>query len=164
MAANASEPIEIGRPGRFRGSGSNILSALQASRRSTLNSQRTSTRSLFVRFEHRTNGGDRCDYSLEAYRSRPAQLGERYETHVFESHSVGFVAPGDPSTAVCMECDMKLTLEGIPERVQRAKRVLANEDVTFARIEKGVHHDGVRLGNGAEVTLQELGPGVKGSL
>ena len=105
-----------------------------------------------------------CDYSLEAYRSRPAQLGERYETHRFESYSVGFVAPGDPSTAVCMECDMKLRLEGIPERVQRAKCVLANEDVTFARIEKGVHHDGVRFGNGAEVTLQELGPGVKGSL
>ena len=105
-----------------------------------------------------------CDYSLDAYRSRPAQLGERYETHVFESYSVGFVAPGDPSTAVCMEYDMKLRLEGIPERVQRAKRVLANEDVTFARIEKGVHHDGVRFGNGAEVTLQELGPGVKGSL
>lgn len=105
-----------------------------------------------------------CDYSLEAYRSRPAQLGERYETHRFESYSVGFVAPGDPSTAVCLECDMKLRLEGIPEQVQRAKRVLANEDVTFARIEKGVHHDGVRFGNGAEVTLQELGPGVKGFL
>jgi hypothetical protein len=105
-----------------------------------------------------------CDYSLEAYRSRPAQLGERYETHVFESSSIGFVAPGDPSTAVCMECDMKLRLEGIPERVQRNKRVSANEDVTFTRIEKGFHHDGVRFGNGAEVTLQELGPGVKGHL
>ena len=105
-----------------------------------------------------------CDYSLEAYRSRPAQLGERYETHLFESYSIGFVALGDPSTAVCMECDMKLRLEGIPERVQRAKRVSANEDVTFTRIEKGFHHDGLRFGNGAQVTLQELGPGVKGYL
>jgi hypothetical protein len=105
-----------------------------------------------------------CDYSLEAYRSRPARLGERYNTHLFESHSIGFVAPGDASTAVCMECDMKLRLEGIPERVQRAKRVSANEDATFTRIEKGFHHDGVRFANGAEVTLQELGPGVKGFL
>jgi hypothetical protein len=105
-----------------------------------------------------------CDYSLEAYRSRPAQLGEKYETHLFESHSIGFVAPGDPSTAVCMECDMKLRLEGIPERIQRAKCVSANEDVTFAGIERGFHHDGVSFGNGAEVTLQELGPGVKGYL
>jgi hypothetical protein len=105
-----------------------------------------------------------CDYSLEAYRSRPARLGEKYETRLFESHSVGFVAPGDSSTAVCMECDMTLRLEGIPERVQRMKRVSANEDVTFTRIEKSFHQDGVRFGNGAEVTLQELGPGVKGYL
>lgn len=103
-----------------------------------------------------------CDYSLEAYRSRPAQLGERYETHQFPSYSIGFIAPGDPSTAICMACDTKLRLEGIPERVQRAKAISANEDVTFTRLEKGPHHDGVRFANGAEVTLQVLGVGVKG--
>jgi len=59
---------------------------------------------------------------------------------------------------------MTLRLEGIPERVQRTKRVSINEDVTFTRIETGFHHDAVRFGNGAEVTLQELGPGVKGYL
>jgi hypothetical protein len=63
-----------------------------------------------------------------------------------------------------MACDMKLRLEGIPERVQRAKCVSANEDVTFTRLEQGLHHDGVRFANGAEVTLQELGPGVKSYL
>jgi hypothetical protein len=103
-----------------------------------------------------------CDYSLEAYRSRPAQLGERYETHLFESYSIGFVAPGDPSTAVCMACDTKLRLEGIPERVQRKYRVTQNEDVTFIRLDNGPHHDAVRFANGAEVTLQKLGSGVKG--
>ena len=40
--------------------------------------------------------------------------------------------------------------------------VSANEDVTFTRLEKGPHHDGVRFANGAEVPLQQLGPGVKG--
>jgi hypothetical protein len=105
-----------------------------------------------------------CDYSLEMYRSRPAQLGEKYETHQFQSRSIGFIAPGDPSTAVCMAYDMKLRLEGIPERVQRAKSVSANEDVTFTRLEKSLHHDGVRFANGAEVTLQDLGPGVGGYL
>src|SRR4029077_20751450 len=99
-----------------------------------------------------------CDYSLEFYRSRPAQLGERYETHQFPSFSVGFIAPGDPSTAVCMACDTKLKLEDIPERVQRAYFVSPTEEVIFTRLEKGPHHDGVRFGNSAEVTLQELGP------
>jgi hypothetical protein len=105
-----------------------------------------------------------CDYSLETYRSRPAQLGERYETHQFPSFSIGFIAPGDPSTAVCMACDTKLRLEVIPERVQRAYLVSPNEDATFTRLENGPHHDGVRFANGAEVTLQDLGPGVKGYL
>ena len=77
-----------------------------------------------------------CDYSLEVYRSRPAQLGERYETHEFGSLSIGFIAPGDPSIAVCMACDTTLRLEGIPERVQRATGVSANEDVTFTRLER----------------------------
>lgn len=103
-----------------------------------------------------------CDYSLETYRSRPAQLGERYETHQFPSFSIGFISPGDPSTAVCMACDTKLMLEDIPPRVQRAYLVSPKEDVTFTRLEKGPHHDGVRFANGSEVTLQELGPGVRG--
>jgi hypothetical protein len=103
-----------------------------------------------------------CDYSLEAYRSRPARLGERYETHRFESYSIGFVAPGDASIAVCMAYDTKLRLEGIPEVVQRSLGVSANEDVTFICLEDSPHHDGVRFANGAELTVQKLGPGVKG--
>jgi len=63
-----------------------------------------------------------------------------------------------------MACDTKLTLEGIPERVQRAYFVSAKEEVVFTRLEKGPHHDGVRFDNSAEVTLQELGTGVKGYL
>ncbi len=103
-----------------------------------------------------------CDYSLEAYRSRPARHGERYETHRFESYSIGFIAPGDPSTAVCMAYDTKLRREGIPAVVQRSLCLSENEDVIFTRLEVSPHHDGVRFANGAEVTLQELGPGVKG--
>ena len=103
-----------------------------------------------------------CDYSLEAYRSRPARLGQRYETHRFESYSIGFIAPGDPSTAVCMAYDTKLRLEGIPAAVQKSLYVSENEDVTFTHLEGSPRHDGVRFANGGEVALQKLGPGVKG--
>ena len=102
-----------------------------------------------------------CDYSLEAYRSRPARLGERYETHRFESFSIGFIAPGDTSTAVCMAYDTKLRLEGIPSVVQRSLGVSANEEVTFIRLENEAHHDAVRFANGAEVTLQKLGAHIR---
>jgi hypothetical protein len=61
-----------------------------------------------------------------------------------------------------MACDTKLRLESISELVQRRFGVSAIENVTFVRLETGPHHDGVRFANGAEVTLQELGPGVTG--
>ena len=101
-----------------------------------------------------------CDYSLELYRSRPAQQGEQYRTHRFRTGSTGFIAPGDTSIAVCMACDMRLRLEGIPEIVQEIHRVSANEDVTFIRLDTGSYRDGVRFANGVMVHLQRLGPGV----
>lgn len=102
-----------------------------------------------------------CDYSLEMYRSQPAQEGVEYQTHRFPSRSIGFVSPADASTAVCMACGMKLKLQGIPDEVQNSLGVKAEEVVTFIRIESGMYHDGVRFANDAEVTLQRLGTGVK---
>ena len=102
-----------------------------------------------------------CDYSLEAYRSQPAQEGVSYETHRFPSHSIGFVDPRNASTAVCMACDMRLKLEGIPRQIQGAYGVTADEVVTFVNLETGTYHDGVRFAKGAEITLRQLGPGVK---
>ncbi|HEX2255507.1 MAG TPA: hypothetical protein VHG92_02185 [Afifellaceae bacterium] len=102
-----------------------------------------------------------CDYSLEMYRSRPAQAGEQYQSHRFPSGTVGLVAPGDPSTAVCVACDARLVLEDIPETVQKLYAVGSRAEAIFARLERGPHHDGVRFASGAEVALQQLGPGVK---
>ena len=102
-----------------------------------------------------------CDYSLETYQSRPARLGETYETHSFPSHTVGFIAPGDTAIAVCMAYDTRLKLLDITSKVQRACNVRTEEEVIFARTEAGLHHDGVQFANGVQVTLQQLGPGVK---
>lgn len=102
-----------------------------------------------------------CDYSLEMYRSRPAVAGEDYETRRFHSGSVGFIAAGDAETAICMACDMRLALAQIPMDLQQSLSVGDKDDVTFVHIEAGPYHDGVRFSNGAEVTLQKLGVGVK---
>jgi len=72
-----------------------------------------------------------CDYSLELYRSRPAQVGESYETYRFPSGTVGFIAPGDASTAVCMAYDTRLRLERIPEAVRNACGVTARRGRYF---------------------------------
>ena len=101
-----------------------------------------------------------CDYSLEMYHSRPAVKGERYETVRFPSGSVGFVAPPDHSTAVCMACDTRLALSNIPKDLQSTHALSDRAMVTFVHIEHGLHHDGVRFANGREVNLQQLGTGV----
>jgi len=103
-----------------------------------------------------------CDYSLEAYRSRPARKGERYVTNRFESGSIGLTAAGDRSTAVCVAPDMRLRLQGLPKEVQDRFDVGPDEDVTFVRLDRepNWYQDGVRFDNGAEVLLQDLGRGV----
>lgn len=101
-----------------------------------------------------------CDYSLEMYRSRPAVARERYETRRFASGTVGFVAPGDVTTAVCMACDTRLELSGISQETQERLGLPAAAEATFVRIDGGPHHDGVRFAGGRELTLQQIGPGV----
>lgn len=105
-----------------------------------------------------------CDYSLEAYRSRPAREGERYVTTRFETGSIGLTSPNDCSTAVCVPYDTKLRLEGIPEDVQRSFGVGREEDVTFVRLEIGPHHDGVKFRTGAEIPLYVLKQGVTAAI
>jgi hypothetical protein len=101
-----------------------------------------------------------CDYSLEMYRSRPAQHGEEYVSNKFPSGSVGFVSPGDQSVAICMACDTELKLSRIPPAVQTMADVGDTELVTFVQQEVPWHRDSVRFRNGRVVTLQKLGPGV----
>jgi hypothetical protein len=105
-----------------------------------------------------------CDYSLEMYASRPAREGERYVTTRFPSGSVGLSAPGDCTTAVCVQYDTRLRLENISSDLQTRLSVKAEEDVVFARLEHGAYRDGIRFANGKEVSLQMLGSGVGASL
>ncbi len=101
-----------------------------------------------------------CDYSLEMYASRPAREAEKYVTTRFPSGSIGLAAPGDCSTAVCVLYDTKLNLEGISSDLQTRLGVQPAEQVVFARLEHGAYRDGVRFGNGKEISLQLLGSGV----
>ncbi len=105
-----------------------------------------------------------CDYSLEHYQSRPARQGEEYVTHRFASGSIGFVAPNEPSVAVCMTCDMRLKLQDLPVLMQARLKVAPFEVVTFTRLDSGLYRDGVRFDNGQLLSLQDLGPGLKAEL
>ena len=101
-----------------------------------------------------------CDYSLEMYGNRPAREGERYVTTRFPTGTIGLAAVGDSSTAVCMQCDTKLALEEIPQGLQERLGVTSRAEATFVRLERGPYYDGVKFGNGREISLQELDAGV----
>ena len=59
-----------------------------------------------------------CDYSLEAYQSRPAAVGEKLTLGRFVSGSMGFAAGTVCDTTVCIPAQSKLLLEGISEAIQ----------------------------------------------
>jgi len=101
-----------------------------------------------------------CDYSLEMYGTRPAREAERYVTTRFRSGTVGLALLQDKETPVCVQCDTRLRLEGIPALLQQKLGVGPSEDVTFVRLEQGPWRDGVRFENGKEASLQELSTGV----
>ena len=101
-----------------------------------------------------------CDYSLEMYASRPAREGEIYVTTRFPSGSIGLAAPGDCTTAVCVTYGTRLRLENLPSDLQDNFKISGVEDITFTRLEDGLHHDGVKFANGHEAPLHRLGTGV----
>lgn len=101
-----------------------------------------------------------CDYSLEMYQTRPARAGERYETHRFPTGSIGFIAPGAPDVAICLACDTELIVERVPTPVQLGCGIPERGTATFVRLDNGPHYDGLRFGNGAELPLQLIGPGL----
>lgn len=100
-----------------------------------------------------------CDYSLEMYGSRPAREGERYVTTRFPSGTIGLAAPDKPGTAVCLACDTPLAIDSIPDELRRAHGLKDREEAVFIRLDSGSYRDGVRFGNGAEVSLQRFLPG-----
>ncbi|HMF06168.1 MAG TPA: hypothetical protein VKE72_04040 [Methylocella sp.] len=101
-----------------------------------------------------------CDYSLEMYASRPARESEKYVTTRFPSGSIGLASPGDCTTAVCVQYDTRLKLEGISGDLQTRLDVRDDEEVVFARLEHGAYRDGIKFRNGKEISLQLLGSGV----
>lgn len=101
-----------------------------------------------------------CDYSLEAYQSRPAAVGEKLTLGRFASGSMGFASGTVCDTAVCIPAESKLLLEGIGESTQKEHGIGAVEEVAMTRIESGLYKDAVRFSNGTVVLLQRLDVGL----
>lgn len=105
-----------------------------------------------------------CDYSLEIYGSRPAREGERYVTTRFPSGTIGLASPGSPQTAVCVACDSQLAVDGIPAEFGKRFDLGGHAKAVFVRLDSGSYRDGLKFGNGKEVSLQRLPVGISVSV
>jgi len=96
-----------------------------------------------------------CDYSLEAYTSRPAVAGEDLVLRRFPAGTIGFAAADDEDCVVCCKPGMTMTLH-LEE---------GPADVTFATDPHVyLHRDGVTMPDGTFKSLQWFAPGLKATV
>jgi hypothetical protein len=133
-----------------------------------------------------------CDYSLMCIPNRLAKEGEDLVVHRFPTGSLGFASPLDlysvaapekakargfwatlksffspPRTAdipaVCIPPGARLSLSGVPKRLQMDLGVDGEEEVLFTQLTAApnTHRDAVRFTSGYHARLQDLTEGVK---
>ena len=102
-----------------------------------------------------------CDFSLHAVRSRPAKVGDKLTTRMFNLGTTGFCAPEDYQMAVCL---LPGTEVSFADEVQRWsplpwkpwKQLLGYKTAIFRQINKdkrNTHHDALEFPNGEIVLL-----------
>jgi len=108
-----------------------------------------------------------CDYSLHNVKSRPAKVGDKLTTHHFNTGTIGFAAPEDANTAVCVLPGTELAF-ATAIRCNRLgllgwkPKVLDHTTAIFRQINKDnphTHHDALEFPDGQTVLLTGLAEG-----
>ena len=114
-----------------------------------------------------------CDYSLMHAKSRPAAVGDRLTVKGFGTGTIGFAAPEDPGTAVCLLPGTEVAFEApiLAHAVfdngwyfvrKGELRNLVHQVARFRQIRKDepmVHHDALELPDGELVMVTLLSEG-----
>ena len=106
-----------------------------------------------------------CDFSLHAVRSRPAKVGDKLTTRLFNSGTRGFCAPEDEGMAVCLLPGTELSFAEVVRRSPRwpwNTNVINYKTAIFRQINKEVqhtHHDALEFPAGQIVLLTLLEEG-----
>ncbi len=107
-----------------------------------------------------------CDYSLQAFKSRPAQVGEDLKTHRFGTGSGGFIGAdgNDTVTAVCVLPGTELAFK---DDVTIAFTMFADKvEGRTARFRQTAldnpyaHHDALEFADGRVIELNRLASGL----
>ena len=108
-----------------------------------------------------------CDYSLQHVKSRSAKVGETLRTHHFNSGTIGFAAPEDANTAVCVLPGTELAFATQVRCTQLAwfgwkVKPLPHTTAIFRQVNKDnprTHHDALEFPDGKMVLLTNLSEG-----
>jgi hypothetical protein len=106
-----------------------------------------------------------CDFSLHAVRSRPAKIGDKLTTHMFNLGTRGFCAPEDERIAVCLMPGTEVSFADEVRRAPRfpwSQRVICYKTAIFRQINlhnRATHHDALEFPNGEVVLLTLLEEG-----
>ena len=112
------------------------------------------------------NGGvhSMCDFSLHAVRSRPAKVGDKLTTRMFNLGTGGFCAPEDMGMAVCLLPGTELSFANEVRQWSEwlrpwNEKVISYRTAIFRQINKdkrATHHDALEFPNGEIVLLTTL--------
>ena len=114
-----------------------------------------------------------CDYSLQTVRSRPARVGDKLTTHHFNTGTIGFAAPEDANTAVCVLPGTELAFAtAIRCRQPRGlfgwnANVVNHTTAIFRQVNKDnprSHHDALEFPDGQIVLLTHMVEGQKSTV
>jgi hypothetical protein len=106
-----------------------------------------------------------CDFSLHAVRSRPAKVGDKLTTRMFNLGTSGFCAPEDKGMAVCLLPGTEVAFADEVRRAPRfpwSERVIVYKTAIFRQINlhnRATHHDALEFPNGEVVLLTLLEEG-----
>jgi hypothetical protein len=103
-----------------------------------------------------------CDYSLQNVKSRPANVGEKLRTQHFNTGTIGFAAPEDSTTAVCVLPGTELAWCSPRGLFGWNVLLLNHRTATFRQINKHnprTHHDALEFPDGKMVLLTDLWEG-----
>jgi hypothetical protein len=106
-----------------------------------------------------------CDYSLQNVKSRPAKVGEKLRTQLFNLGTRGFASPEDANTAVCVLPGTELAFAS-PVRCCKNgqllgwnREVLKHTTAIFRQVNKDnprTHHDALEFPDGKFVLLTHV--------
>jgi hypothetical protein len=106
-----------------------------------------------------------CDYSLHSVKSRPAQVGDKLTSRLFNSGTRGFAAPEDKYVAVCLLPGTELSFSQEVRRLRSypwTTSALNYRTAIFRQINKDnptTHHDALEFPDGQIVLVTYLEEG-----